>query len=215
MAFDFKKEYREFYLPKARPELVTVPPANYLAVRGAGDPNEPGGAYQAAVGVLYTLAYTIKMSKLSDHRMDGYFDFVVPPLEGLWWQEGRAGVDYARKADFRWISLLRLPDFVTRSELDWAKAEAARKKKADCSGAELLSLDEGLCVQLLHTGPFDDEPASVALMDRFLEENGFEPDFGPGRLHHEIYLSDARKVPPERWRTVIRHPVRKRTDTAE
>ena len=209
MAFDFKKEYRAFYLPKNKPEIVTVPPASYVAVRGEGDPNEEGGAYKAAVAVLYAVAYTLKMSKLGDHRIDGYFDFVVPPLEGFWWQEGVHGVDYANKALFRWISVIRLPDFVTDADLRWAANEAARKKKLDCSAAEFLTLDEGLCVQCMHLGSFDAEPATVGLMNRFLLENGYESDFSSGRLHHEIYLSDARKTPPEKWKTVIRHPVRK------
>ncbi len=210
MAFDFKKEYKEFYLPGAKPQIVSVPGAVYAAVRGVGDPNEEGGAYKAAVGVLYALAYTVKMSKLGDRRMEGYFDFVVPPLEGFWWQEGVDGMDYTNKALFRWISVLRLPDFVTQADFDWAVSQASAKKKLDCSAAELLTVDEGLCVQCMHLGPFDDEPATVALMDRYLAENGYENDFSGGRLHHEIYLSDARRVPPERWKTVIRHPIRKK-----
>ena len=206
MAFDFKKEYSEFYMPKNKPQIVTVPPANYIAVRGMGDPNEEGGAYKAAIGVLYAVAYTIKMSKMGDHRMAGYFDFVVPPLEGFWWQEG---VDYSDKSAFHWISVIRLPEFVTKTEFDWAVAEAARKKRLDCSAAEFLTIDEGQCVQIMHVGPFDDESASVALMDEYLRANGYENDFSDTRLHHEIYLSDARKVAPEKWKTVIRHPVRK------
>lgn len=206
MAFDFKKEYSEFYMPKNKPQIVTVPPANYIAVRGMGDPNEEGGAYKAAIGVLYAVAYTIKMSKMGDHRMAGYFDFVVPPLEGFWWQEG---VDYSDKSAFHWISVIRLPEFVTKTEFDWAVAEAARKKRLDCSAAEFLTIDEGQCVQIMHVGPFDDESASVALMDEYLRANGYENDFSGTRLHHEIYLSDARKMAPEKWKTVIRHPVRK------
>lgn len=209
MAFDFKKEYREFYLPKSTPQIVTVPKANYIAVRGQGDPNEEDGAYQTAVGVLYAVAYTIKMSKLGDRRMEGYFDFVVPPLEGFWRQDDVDGVDYSHKDAFRWISVIRLPDFVTREDFAWAAATASRKKKLDCSAAELLTVDEGLCVQILHPGPFDGEPASVAKMDEYLAENGYENDFSNTRLHHEIYLSDARKAAPEQWKTVIRHPIRK------
>ncbi len=209
MAFDFKKEYKEFYLPKGIPALVQVPAANYIAVRGRGDPNQPGGTYQQAVGVLYAVAYTLKMSHKTDHRMEGFFEYVVPPLEGFWWQDGVDGVDYGDKSAFCWISVLRLPDFVTRADFAWAVETAARKKKLDTSPAEFLTVEEGLCVQILHTGPFDDEPATVAKMDAFLRENGYVNDFGGGRLHHEIYLSDARKVPPEKWRTVIRHPVKK------
>ncbi|MEA4947812.1 MAG: GyrI-like domain-containing protein [Oscillospiraceae bacterium] len=209
MAFDFKKEYKEFYLPKNKPEIVTVPRANYIAVRGTGDPNEESGAYKAAVGVLYAVAYTIKMSKMGDRRMEGYFDFVVPPLEGFWWQEGVRGVDYAHKDTFHWISVIRLPDFVTQADFAWAVETATKKKKLDCSAAKFLTVDEGLCVQILHIGPYDDEPASVALMDAHLRENGYENDLSDTRLHHEIYLTDARKVAPEKWKTVIRHPIRK------
>ena len=210
MAFDFKKEYKEYYLPKNRPEIVTVPPMNFIAVRGQGDPNEEGGAYKAAIGVLYAVAYTIKMSKMGDKRIEGYFDFVVPPLEGFWWQEGVQGVDYGDKSAFQWISCIRLPDFVTAEDFAWAVGEASRKKKLDCSCAEFLTVDEGLCVQMMHLGSFDDEPASVAVMDAYLAENGYETDFESGRLHHEIYLSDARKVAPEKWKTVIRHPILKK-----
>lgn len=210
MAFDFKKEYKEFYLPKSKPEIVDIPAMNYIAVRGKGDPNEEGGEYKAAVGVLYAVAYTIKMSKMGDHRIDGYFDYVVPPLEGFWWQDGIDGVDYTNKSEFNWISVIRLPDFVTKEDFAWAVDEATRKKKLDCSKAEFITVDEGLCVQVMHIGSFDDEPATVELMNRYLQENGYENDFSDTRLHHEIYLSDARKVPKEKWKTVIRHPVRKR-----
>ena len=209
MTFDFKKEYKEFYLPKSKPQIVTVPPINYIAVRGKGNPNEEGGAYKVAIGVLYAIAYTIKMSKMGDHRIEGYYDFVVPPLEGFWWQDGVDGVDYTDKSAFNWISVIRLPDFVTKADFDWAVAEATRKKKLDCSTAEFLTIDEGECIQIMHLGAFDDEPATVALMDAYLEANGYENDFSVTRLHHEIYLSDARKVAPEKWKTVIRHPIRK------
>ena len=209
MAFDFKKEYKEFYLPQNKPELVTVPGANYIAVRGEGDPNEEGGAYKAAIGVLYALAYTLKMSYKGDYKIEGFYEYVVPPLEGFWWQEGIQGVDYSDKSTFHWISVIRLPDFVTQKDFDWAVAEATHKKKLDCSAAELLTVDEGFCVQCMHIGAFDDEPETVALMDAFLLEQGYENDFSHTRLHHEIYLSDARKVASEKWKTVIRHPVRK------
>lgn len=210
MAFDYKKEYKEFYMPKRKPAIVTVPPMNYIAVQGKGDPNEEGGAYKRSIEVLYAIAYTIKMSKMGDHRMEGYFDFVVPPLEGFWWQEGVDGIDYSHKADFRWLSVIRLPDFVTEKEFAWAVGEAERKKGLDCSGARFLTVEEGLCVQIMHIGSYDDEPASVALMDAYLARNGYVNDFSDCRLHHEIYISDARKVAPEKRKTVIRHPVRKR-----
>ena len=210
MAFDFKKEYKEFYLPKDTPGIVNVPRMNYIAVRGQGDPNAEDGAYQEAIGLLYGVAYTIKMSKKGDHRIEGYFDYVVPPLEGFWWQEGVAGVDYAHKEDFRWISVIRLPDFVTRADFDWAVQEAARKKKTDFSKVEFLTVEEGLCVQCMHSGPYDDEPATVARMHEYMEGQGCALDITDARLHHEIYLSDARKVAPEKLKTVIRHPIRKK-----
>ena len=208
MAFDFKKEYREFYMPGNQPEIVTVPRANYIAVRGSGDPNQEGGDYQRAVGVLYAVAYTIKMSYKGSRRIEGFFEYVVPPLEGFWWQEGTPGVDYSDKSRFNWISVIRLPDFVKREDFAWAVKEASRKKKLDCSTAEFLTVDEGLCVQIMHLGSYDDEPATVAALDAFLEENEYENDFSGDRLHHEIYLSDPRRSAPEKWRTVIRHPVK-------
>ena len=208
MAFDFKKEYKEFYLPSEKPVIVTVPKANYIAVRGKGDPNEEGGAYQQAIGILYAVAYTLKMSYKTDHRIEGFYDYVVPPLEGFWWQEGIDGIDCSDKSTFCWISVIRLPDFITKADFDWAVETASKKKKMDCSKAEFLTIDEGLCVQIMHIGPYDDEPESVALMDRFLEDNGYENDLSATRLHHEIYLSDARKVAPENWKTVIRHPIK-------
>ena len=209
MPFDFKKEYKEFYLPPAKPVIVIVPKANYIAVRGKGDPNDESGAYQQAIGVLYAVAYTLKMSYKTDHRIEGFYDYVVPPLEGFWWQEGIDGVDYSDKSTFCWISVIRLPDFITEADFDWAVQIASKKKKIDCSSAEFLTIDEGLCVQIMHIGPYDNEPASVALMDKFLAENGYENDMTTSRLHHEIYLSDARKVAPENWKTVIRHPIKK------
>ncbi len=209
MTFDFKKEYKEFYLPKNKPEIVTVPKANFIAVRGKGDPNEEGGAYQQAIGILYAVAYTLKMSYKTDHRIEGFYDYVVPPLEGFWWQEGLDGVDYSDKSAFCWISVIRLPDFITKKDFDWAVDTATKKKKVDCSKAEFLTIEEGLCVQIMHEGAFDDEPQTVAVMDRFIADNGYENDFTVTRLHHEIYLSDARKVAPPKWRTVIRHPIRK------
>ena len=210
MAFDFKKEYKEFYMPKSKPEIVTVPQANYIAVRGKGDPNDEGGAYQQAVGILYAVAYTLKMSYKTDYRIEGFFDYVVPPLEGFWWQDGVGGIDYSDKSTFNWISVIRLPDFVTQNDFDWAAAAAEKKKHLDCSKAEFLTIDEGLCVQIMHIGPFDDEPATVSIMNEYLLESGYENDFSDSRLHHEIYLSDARKVAPEKWKTVIRHPIKRK-----
>ena len=209
MAFDFKKEYKEFYMPKNKPGIVTVPPMKYIAVRGQGDPNQEDGEYKQSIGLLYGIAYTIKMSKTGEHRMDGYFDYVVPPLEGFWWQNGVQGIDYAHKDDFQWISVIRLPDFVTADDFMWAVEEATRKKKTDFSRAEFLTYDEGLCVQCLHLGSYDDEPATVARMHEYMEAQGYVLDITKQRMHHEIYLSDARKVAPEKLKTVIRHPIRK------
>lgn len=209
MAFDFKKEYKEFYVPKNKPEIVNVPKANYIAVRGKGDPNEEGGMYQKALGVLYAVAYTLKMSYKTAYQIEGFFEYVVPPLEGFWWQAGVDGVDYSDKASFHWISVIRLPDFITEKDVEWAVQTASQKKKMDCSPAEFLTVDEGLCVQIMHIGAYDDEPATVAVMDAFLRENGYANDLGRERLHHEIYLSDARKTAPEKRKTVIRHPIKR------
>ena len=206
MAFDYKKEYKEFYLPSGAPGIVTVPAMNFLAVRGQGDPNEADSTYKKALGMLYAVAYTIKMSK---QKPEGYFDYVVPPLEGLWWQEGIHGVDYAHKKEFQWISLIRLPEFVTKEVFDWAIREATKKKQQDFSAVELFSWEEGVCVQSMHIGPYDDEPATVAAMTEYARAQGYEADFGESRFHHEIYLSDVRRCRPERLKTVIRHPIRR------
>ena len=210
MAFDYKKEYKEFYLPPRTPGIVTVPAMNFLAVRGQGDPNnEEGGTYKQALELLYAVAYTIKMSKMGKHKLEGYFDYVVPPLEGLWWQEDTQGVDYSRKADFRWISLICLPEFVTKEVFGWAVREATEKKQRDFSAVEFFSWEEGLCVQCMHLGPHDDEPATVAAMEEYAEEQGYGLDFSQGRFHHEIYLSDVRRCKPEKLKTVIRQPIKR------
>ena len=210
MAFDFKKEYKEFYMPKNKPSIVKVPKMNYIAVRGKGDPNAEGGEYKESIGLLYGIAFTIKMSKMGDHRIDGYFDYVVPPLEGFWWQQGVTGIDYNHKEKYEWISVIRLPDFVTKEEFEWAKEEAAKKKKTDFSKVEFFTYDEGLCVQCMHIGPYDDEPATVDAMHEFMEKEGYVLDITDKRYHHEIYLSDVRKVAPEKLKTVVRHPIRKK-----
>ena len=209
MAFDFKKEYKEFYMPKNKPEIVTVPKANYIAVRGKGNPNENDGAYQKAISILYAVAYTLKMSYKTEHKIEGFFEYVVPPLDGFWWQDNVDGIDYADKAAFNWISVIRLPEFITQKDFEWAVETASEKKKLDCSSAEFLTVDEGLCVQIMHIGAFDDEPQTVTLMDEYIAQNGYENDITESRLHHEIYLSDARKVAPEKWKTVIRHPIKR------
>ncbi len=211
MAFDYKKEYKEFYLPPKKPSIVTVPPMNYIAVRGSGDPNAENSQYKQSISLLYGIAFTIKMSKMGDHRIDGYFDFVVPPLEGFWWQDGAHGtLDYTRKADMNFISCIRMPDFVTPDDFAWAVAEATRKKHEDFSKVEFLAMDEGLCVQCMHIGPYDDEPATIERMKEFAEAAGYEQDFAAGRYHHEIYLSDPRRCAPEKLKTVIRHPITQR-----
>ncbi len=210
MAFDYKKEYKEFYMPKNKPSIVEVPPMNYIAVRGKGNPNEEGSEYKESIGLLYGIAFTIKMSKKGNHQIDGYFDYVVPPLEGFWWQENVKGIDYSRKEDFNFISVIRLPDFVTKEDFDWAIAEAAKKKETDFSKVEFLTYDEGLCVQCMHIGSYDDEPATIQIMHDFMTAEGYELDITDKRFHHEIYLSDARRVAPERLKTVIRHPIKSR-----
>jgi hypothetical protein len=209
MAFDFKKEFKGLYLPKSKPEIITVPKVNYIAVRGKGNPNEKDGAYSQALSILYAVAYTLKMSYKTDYKIEGFFEYVVPPLEGFWWQDGIKGVNYSDKSSFNWISVIRMPDFVTEIDFKWAVETASKKKKIDCSSAEFLTIDEGLCVQIMHIGSYDDEPASVKLMDDYIKENGYENDINQTRLHHEIYLSDPRKTEPEKLKTVIRHPIKK------
>ena len=209
MPFDYKKEYKEFYMPPKKPCIVEVPTMNYIAVRGKGNPNDENGEYKESIGLLYGIAFTIKMSYKGNHKIDGYFEYVVPPLEEFWWQDGVDGIDYAHKENFNFISLIRLPDFVTKADFDWAVAEATKKKKTDFSKVEFLTYNEGLCVQCMHMGSYDDEPATVAAMYEYTIENGYELDITDTRYHHEIYLSDARKVAPEKLKTVIRHPIKK------
>ena len=208
MAFDFKKEYKEFYLPPAKPGIVTIPAMNFVAVRGSGNPNDEDGEYKAALELLYGIAFTLKMSYKGSHRIDGYFEYVVPPLEGFWWQEGIVGIDYAHKNDFQWISAIRLPDFVTRADFDWAIAEATAKKKRYFSKVEFLTYEEGLCVQCMHLGSYDSEPATVQQMKDFAEAQGYQIAIDDVRRHHEIYLSDPRHTAPDKLKTVIRHPIK-------
>lgn len=209
MTFDFKKEYKEFYLPPKKPGIVTVPPMHYIAVRGKGDPNDEKGEYKAGIGLLYAVAFTIRMSYKGEHKINGFFQYVVPPLEGLWWQEGTEEMDYAHKEDLQFISMIRLPDFVTREDFDWAVAEASEKKNMDFGNVEFFSYNEGECVQCMHIGSYDDEPKTVAAMNTYMEQEGYELDLTEVRRHHEIYLSDPRRCDVSRLRTVLRHPVRK------
>lgn len=208
MAFDFKKEYKELYLPKSKPSIVNVPKMNYLAIKGSGNPNDEDGDYQNTIGLLYAVAYTIKMSYKSSHKIDGFFEYVVPPLEGFWWQDGVDGVDYSHKENFKFISLIRLPDFVTKDDFEWAISEVTKKKKMDFSRVEFFTYDEGLCVQCMHIGSYDDEPVTVELMHKYIWENGYEFDINDKRYHHEIYISDSRKSDICKLKTVIRHPIK-------
>ena len=212
MPFDYKKEYKEFYMPPKKPGIVELPPMNYIAVRGKGNPNEENGEYKESIGLLYGIAFTIKMSCKGNYKIDGYFEYVVPPLEGFWWQDGVEGIDHAHKENFNFISLIRLPDFVTKADFDWAVAEAAKKKKTDFSKVEFLTYNEGLCVQCMHIGPYDDEPATIAAMHEYAEQSGYDLDITDTRYHHEIYLSDPRKCDPAKCKTVVRHPIKKMGD---
>ncbi len=204
---DFTKNQKELYLPKTEPAIVDVPCMTFFAVDGRGDPNEPGGAYPTAVALLYALSYTLKMSELAGHAIDGFFPYRVPPLEGLWrMADGQEGVDYRNKAGFCWTAMIRQPDFADDAVFSWACGEVRRKKKLDTACARRMEFSEGLCVQCVHIGPYDSEPATVEKMGRFLKENGYRADFSETRLHHEIYLSDPRRTAPNACKTVIRHP---------
>ena len=208
MPFDFKKEYRDLYQPKTKPSIVEVQPMRFLTVEGAGDPNEGGGSYKHALELLYGIAYTLKMSYKTEHVIEGFYQYVVPPLEGFWWQDGISGVDYADKSSFRWVSAMRVPEFVADADFEWAVDAATAKKKLDFSPVRLTEIDEGLCVQCMHVGPYDDEPSTVSAMHDFAKSQGFVPDFTDARRHHEIYLSDPRKTDPAKMKTVVRHPIR-------
>ena len=208
MTFDYKKEYKEFYLPPKTPGIADIPEMNFVAVRGKGNPNDPNGEYKKAISLLYGISFTIKMSYKGSHRIEGYFPYVVPPLEGLWWQDGITGIDYSHKENFRWISMIRLPEFVTKEEFNWAVWEAEEKKQTDFSPAEFFTYHEGLCVQCMHVGSYDEGPATLRKMEDFLSECGYQPDFSGERLHHEIYLSDPRRTAPEKLKTVIRQPIK-------
>ena len=210
MVFDFKKEYKELYKPKDKPSIINVEKTNFIAVRGVGDPNAENSEYKQSISLLYPIAYAIKMSKKGDYKIDGYFDFVVPPLEGFWWQEGIKGVDYANKDSFNFISLIRMPDFVTKEVFEWAIEETTRKKKEDFSKVEFFTYDEGLCVQCMHIGPYNDEPITVEAMHEYMIEQGYELDITDERFHHEVYISDVRKTSPEKLKAVLRHPIKKK-----
>ena len=208
MAFDYKKEYKEFYMPPKKPTIVDVPKMNYIAVRGQGNPNEEDGEYKKAIELLYGIAFTIKMSYKGTHKIEGYFQYVVPPLEGFWWQDNVIGIDYSQKEKFQWIAVIRLPDFVTKEEFGWAVEEATKKKKEDFSKVEYFTYNEGMCVQCMHIGSYDEEPLTVEKMHAYMEEQGYELDITEERLHHEIYLSDPRRTSEEKLKTVVRHPIK-------
>lgn len=210
MAFDYKKEYKGLYMPKATPTIVEVPEMKFIAVNGNGNPNEPDGEYQQALGILYPVAYALKMSYKTDYRIDGFFEYVVPPLEGLWWTDNTITDDFTDKSAFRWIAMIRVPDFVEDDDVEWAKREACRKKGLDCSSLYHMSFEEGLCSQIMHTGSYDTESMSLDAIDRYIESNGYLKDITPSRRHHEIYLSDPRKCSPEKMKTVLRIPIAKR-----
>lgn len=209
MPFDYKKENKDYYMPPKKPVVIEIPQMNYIAVRGKGNPNEENGEYSKAIKMLYAIAYTIRMSYKGNHKIDGYFEYVVPPLEGFWWQDGIAGVDYANKEEFSWISIIRLPDFVSKEDFEWAKKEAENKKKKDFSKVEFLTYNEGLCVQCMHIGSYDDEPKTIEKMTDFALKNGYKIDITETRMHHEIYLSDPRRCNVNKLKTVIRHPIKK------
>ncbi|RDU53551.1 transcriptional regulator [Helicobacter sp. MIT 00-7814] len=210
MAFDYKKAYRELYLPKSEPSIIEIPPMNFIALRGKGDPNEENGAYKNAIALLYGVIYTIKMSYKGAHKIEGFFEFVVSPLEGFWWQENTDGFDYNRKKDMHFIAIIRLPDFVTKKDFEWAIEEATKKKKQDFSKVEFLTYNEGICVQCMHIGSYDNEPATIEKMHKFAESKGYKIDIANTRYHHEIYLSDPRKCDKAKLKTIIRHPIKKK-----
>lgn len=209
MAFDFKKEYKELYMPKSSPTIIEIPKMNYIAIRGRGTPNTENGDYQQTIKLLYTVAYTIKMSKKNNYQIKGFFDYVVPPLEGFWWQEDKKEIDYNQKDTMQFISLIRLPDFVTKKDFDWAIEEATKKKKQDFSRVEFFTYDEGKCVQCLHFGSYDEEPITVNKMHEYMKENGYHLDITESRHHHEIYLSNPKNCDENKLKTVIRHPIKK------
>jgi hypothetical protein len=210
MAFDYKKEYKELYIPKNIPSIIEVPKMNYIAVRGKGNPNDENGEYKDSIRLLYGITFTIKMSYKGTHKIDGYYEYVVPPLEGFWWQDGIKGMDYNRKDELNFISIIRIPDFVTKDDFDWALEEASKKKKQDFSKVEFLTYEEGLCVQCMHLGSYDDEPATVAIMHKYARENGYEINITDRRFHHEIYIGDPRRSEASKLKTVIRHPIKKK-----
>src|SRR5215469_11754244 len=209
-AMDYKKEYKDLYLPKTKPMVINVPEMCFVAVEGKGDPNVKDGEYQKAIGILYGIQYTIKMSKMGNNKLDGYFEYVVPPLEGLWWLDNNEWIFKKDKSKFNWISIIRLPEFVNKDIFKWACDEVAKKKNIEAKIAKYIKIKEGLCVQCMHIGSYDDEPKTIKLIDEYIEENNLENDINEKRRHHEIYLSDPRKTETSKLKTVIRIPVKKK-----
>ena len=210
MAFDFKKEFKRFYKPSENPEIIEIPKMNFIAVCGKGNPNEKEGEYKKAVEMLYGVAYTLKMSYKTQYKIEGFFEYVVPPLEGLWWQENVKHENYLlNKELFNWISLIRVPDFIKKEDVKWAIKCATEKKKKDFSKVEFFSYNEGLCVQCMHIGSYNDEPETIQRMNEFAQNNGYNLELTEKRYHHEIYLSDPRKTDINKLKTVIRQPVKK------
>jgi len=205
--FDYKKEYKDIYLPKTKPMIIDVPNMKFIKVEGKGNPNTENGEYQEALQLLYALSFTIKMSKMGEKKIEGYFEYVVPPLEGLWWNEGNTNVDYNHKEKFEWISMIRQPEFVTEEVFKWACKEVKNKKGIDTSKAKFMEFEEGLCVQMMHKGSYDEEPKTINEIEDYIKNNDLKNDIGIRRKHHEIYLSDPRKAKVENLKTVIRIPV--------
>lgn len=210
---DYKKEYKDLYMPKTKPMIIDVPNMKFIMVEGSGNPNSENGEYQEALQLLYGLSFTIKMSKMGENKIDGYFEYVVPPLEGFWWQDGVQGIDYNHKENFKWISMIRQPEFVTEEVFKWAIEEVKSKKGLDVSKAKFKEFKEGLCVQIMHKGSYDNEPETIKKIEEYIESNHLKNDIGGMlrndmiRRHHEIYLSDPRRTAVENLKTVIRIPV--------
>jgi len=210
MAKDYKKEYKDLYLPKTKPMIVDIPEMQFVAIEGKGDPNDKNGEYFKAMQILYSIQFTIKMSKMGNNKLNGYFDYVVPPLEGLWWFDNNEKISSKNKSKYNWISMIRLPEFVDKNIFKWACDEVLNKKNIETKNAKFLKIKEGLCVQCMHMGSYDDEPKTIDLIEKFIEENNLKNDIAEKRRHHEIYLSDPRKTAIEKLRTVIRIPVKKK-----
>lgn len=209
--FDYKKEYKDLYQPKTKPSIIEIPEMIFIAIDGKGDPNT-SDEYKEALEILYGLSFTIKMSKMSGTQPEGYFEYVVPPLEGLWYVDDAKfdGTNITDKSRFCWISMIRQPEFVTEKVFENAKNALAKKKRElDLSKARLIKMTEGLCVQIMHKGTYDSESESIAKIREFAEKIGYTEDISDTRFHHEIYLSDPRRCTPENLKTVIRHPIRR------